>query len=190
MLLSSFSSHDITRFPFVDLTSQLLYNMSSSNLVLMTGGSGFVGSSIALEFLRNGYPVRLAVRSQELAAKFKEGKFAEHQDLLSYAVVKDITAPGAYDEAVKDAVYIVHSASPIPNNVKDNKADLLDPAIQGALGMLRSATKSPSVKRVVITSSVAAHMNPLSPASALGENDWNPTTVSARTHGGNTAIAQ
>lgn len=81
-------------------------------LTLITGASGFVGASIALRFLRAGHPVRLALRNAEQTHAFKEGKFAEFQDKISFAFVSDITAPGSYDEAVRDVEIIVHPASP------------------------------------------------------------------------------
>jgi nucleoside-diphosphate-sugar epimerase len=72
-------------------------------------------------------------------------------------IVEDITTPGAFDEAVKGVTGIMHSASPLSGNDPsiDPKA-LIEPAVNGTVGILKSAQKAPSVERVVITSSVTA----------------------------------
>ena len=100
---------------------------------------------------------------------------------LSYVIVKDIAQEGAFDEAVKsdppfDAV--VHTASPFHFNVTDPKKDLLDPAIIGTTGILKAIKKSaPSVKRVAVTSSFAAIVNPNKHAKVYDESIWNPVTM-------------
>jgi nucleoside-diphosphate-sugar epimerase len=70
--------------------------------------------------------------------------------------VPDFLADGAFDEAVRGVDYVLHLASPIPTSdlAENVKKYILDPAIKGTVGMLQSAAKSKSVKRVVITSSV------------------------------------
>ena len=100
---------------------------------------------------------------------------------LSYVIVKDIAQEGAFDEAVKsnppfDAV--LHTASPFHFNVTNPKKDLLDPAIIGTTGILKAIKASaPSVKRVAITSSFAAIVNPNSHKKVYNEDVWNPVTM-------------
>ena len=99
---------------------------------------------------------------------------------LSYNIVEDIATPGAFDSAVEtdpplDA--IVHTASPFHYSVEDNKRDLLDPAINGTIGILEAVQKcAKSVTRVVITSSFAALSNARNPPDTYDENSWNPVT--------------
>lgn len=99
---------------------------------------------------------------------------------LSYVLVPDIAQEGAFDEAVKsdppfDAV--LHTASPFHFNVTDVKKDLLDPAVIGTTGILKAIKASaPSVKKVVITSSFAAIMNPDNHPKVYSESVWNPIT--------------
>ena len=118
--------------------------------------------------------VRSAEKGQALVNIFKGQR-------VSYTIVEDIAAPNAFDEAVKadppfDAV--VHTASPYHYDVKDNKKDMLDPAIMGTTGILKSIQKSASaVKRVVITSSFAAISNPASPPKVYNETIWNEMTM-------------
>jgi nucleoside-diphosphate-sugar epimerase len=100
---------------------------------------------------------------------------------LSYIIVKDIAQEGAFDEAVKsnpplDAV--LHTASPFHFNIIDPKKDLLDPAIIGTTGILKAIkANAPSVKRVAITSSFAAIVNPNNHKEVYNEDVWNPVTM-------------
>lgn len=77
-----------------------------------------------------------------------------------------------------DVKGVVHSASPFVTTVDDNELDLLQPAIEGTLGILRSiSAHAPNVKRVVLTSSFAAAIDfsqGLRPGYVYTENDWNP----------------
>lgn len=101
-------------------------------------------------------------------------------DKLELVTVPDIVAPGAYADAVKGVSSIIHVASPYHFNVSKNE-ELLVPAREGTLNVLRSAAKEASVKRVVITSSFAA-MNQLGkdpyeqPPLKYDESVWNPVT--------------
>ena len=94
--------------------------------------------------------------------------------------VPDITAPGAFSTAVKNVTAILHLASPYHFKIEKSE-ELLIPAREGTLNVLRSAAKEPSVKRVVITSSFAA-MNQLGtdpyaqPPKKYDETVWNPVT--------------
>jgi len=75
-------------------------NGASSEPVLVTGASGFVAAHVLNEFLEHGYSVRGTVRSEETASKVRR-THAKYGDKLSFAIVKDVAAPGAFDEAVK-----------------------------------------------------------------------------------------
>ncbi len=75
---------------------------------------------------------------------------------LQFTFVPDILADGAYDEAVKDVKYIIHIASPIAKETEDYERDVIQPAVKGTTNILKSALKAPTVKRIVITSSILA----------------------------------
>ena len=136
----------------------------TSELVLITGATGHLGFKTLIDALEAGYQVRAAVRSESKAkvitsnAAFKAANIPEGQ--LNFVIVPDLTVHGAYDEAVKDVQYVIHIASPLTsggNLTQDQfKEYFIKPAVQGTVGMLESAAKSPSVRRVVITSSVVA----------------------------------
>lgn len=71
--------------------------------------------------------------------------------------MENIEVEGAYDEVVQGTEIIVHMASPLPSSTTaDNEQGLLLPARNGVINMLKSASKAPSVKRIVVTSSSAS----------------------------------
>jgi nucleoside-diphosphate-sugar epimerase len=139
---------------------------ASDSLVLITGATGHIGFRALLDLLTLGYKVRAAVRSQAKAEVilnnpvFKKANFPSN--LLSFVTVPDLEQPSAYDEAVKGVDYVIHIASPITTGgeftQEQYEAYFIAPAVRGTLGMLNSAATSPSVKRVVITSSVVAQI--------------------------------
>ena len=129
----------------------------SSPLVLLTGGSGHLGFRVLVTALEAGFSVRAAIRSSSKAkailaapsiVALSPGK------KLEFAIVEDILAVGAYDEALKGATYVIHCASPLAGTSDDYERDIIQPAVKGTVGILRSAMNVPSVKRLVITSTV------------------------------------
>jgi len=129
----------------------------AGELVLISGISGFLGFRVLVTALEHGYRVRGAVRKEAQIADIKAVPLLKpYLDKLEIVVVPDILADGAFDAAAKDVDYILHIASPLTERATDDYyTSLIEPAVQGTLGMLRSAAKSPAVKRVVITSSMA-----------------------------------
>src|SRR5690242_2456947 len=129
----------------------------SDELVLVTGGSGFVGAHCIVRLLNGGYRVRTTVRSlereDEVRAMIAEGG-VESDDTLSF-VAADLLADDGWPEAVAGCAYVLHIASPFPPNAPDDEDELITPAREGALRVLRAA-RDAGVKRVVLTSSFAA----------------------------------
>jgi nucleoside-diphosphate-sugar epimerase len=111
---------------------------------------------VLVSSLEAGYKVRAVVRRPAAAKQIKAAKSTQpFLGNLEIVFVEDLLKDGAYDEAVKDMDYVLHIASPVSRPSENYYADFIEPAVQGTLGLLRSASKSPSVKRVVITSSIA-----------------------------------
>jgi nucleoside-diphosphate-sugar epimerase len=125
--------------------------------VLVTGGSGFIGSHCILQLLAAGHQVRTTVRSMkregEVRAMLKEGGAAA-DDRLNF-IAADLEHDGGWAEAVAGCEYVLHVASPLPGNVPKHEDELIVPAREGALRVLR-ASRGVGVKRVVLTSSFAA----------------------------------
>ncbi|HET6327907.1 MAG TPA: aldehyde reductase [Planctomycetaceae bacterium] len=142
--------------------------------VLVTGGSGFIGSHCILQLLAGGHQVRTTVRSlkreADVRALLKQGG-AEAGDPLSFFAA-DLEKDAGWPEAVAGCDYVLHVASPFPPTVPKDENELIVPAREGALRVLR-ASRDAGVKRVVLTSSFAAigYGQPAQHAP-FNETDW------------------
>src|SRR5215831_3571185 len=109
--------------------------------VLVTGGSGFIGSHSILQLLASGHRVRTTVRSLkregDVRAMLKEGG-AEAGDRLS-VVATDLEQDAGWPEAVAGCDYVLHVASPFPPSIPRHEDELVVPAREGALHVLRAA---------------------------------------------------
>ncbi|KAF2809258.1 NAD(P)-binding protein [Mytilinidion resinicola] len=148
----------------------------SRPLVLVTGATGHIGFAILALLLKKGYRTRVASRKLSSAEKLKDLPSLEpYVNSISFIEVPDFTADGAFDEAVKDVDYIQHIASPIPDGatsgeISDALSEFINPAVKGNLAILQAATKSPSVKRIIITSSTEI-LDPKEGATTMGPDD-------------------
>ncbi len=125
--------------------------------VLVTGGSGFIGSHALLQLLEAGHQVRTTVRSMsregQVRGLLKTGGI-EPDDRLSF-VAADLGEDGGWKEAAEGCEYVLHIASPFPASLPKHEDDLIVPARDGALRVMRAA-RNAGVRRVVLTSSFAA----------------------------------
>ena len=142
--------------------------------MLVTGGSGFIGSYCILDLLRAGYRVRTTVRSPEREATVRELLGAESAEALSF-VTADLMSDAGWADAVSGCDFVLHVASPFPLGPPKHEDDLIVPAREGALRVL-AAARDAQVKRVVMTSSFAAIGYGIPPReSPFTEEDWtNP----------------
>jgi nucleoside-diphosphate-sugar epimerase len=145
------------------------------DLVLITGVTGHIGFRVLRLALEYGYPVRAVVRSQAKADAVLSNpvlKAMEKDDKLEMVIVPDLTMPHAFDEAAKDVKYVIHCASPVPfgpPTTDDAYNEFIKPAVDATLGMLDSAFQSPSVRRIVVTSSCIAVATVAAAVSDTGE---------------------
>ncbi|GHJ85946.1 hypothetical protein NliqN6_2348 [Naganishia liquefaciens] len=153
--------------------------IQEGSLVLVTGASGFIAAHLCSTLLCNGHKVRGTVRSKEKGEYLKN--LFKGVGQFEYVIVEDIADPNAFDEAVKGVEGIAHTASPFYLDAQTHD-ELLKPAIEGTVNVMRSALKNnPHLKRLVITSSVAAVVDPNprgeqhanGPPYTMDERDWN-----------------
>ncbi|KIW33782.1 uncharacterized protein PV07_00606 [Cladophialophora immunda] len=151
--------------------------------VLLTGANGFIGSHLLSLFLEKSCFVQAVVRTDAKAKRVMKDFPGFDRSRLDFSIVPDITAPGAFDQCIKDAQpldVIIHAASPFNYTEAKTTADFIDPAIHGTTEILKSAAKyAPGLKRLVITSSFAAIGNPLDlqgNGRVYSSEVWNPVT--------------
>ncbi|HEX3506578.1 MAG TPA: aldehyde reductase [Xanthobacteraceae bacterium] len=142
--------------------------------VLVTGGSGFIGSHCIVQLLAAGHRVRTTVRSlareADVRAMLRQGG-AEPGDRLSFFVA-DLEHDAGWNEAIAGCDYVLHIASPLPGSTPKHEDELIIPAREGALRVLRAA-RDCGVKRVVLTSSFAAIGYGQTPRmKPFDETDW------------------
>jgi len=127
-----------------------------NELVLVTGGSGFVGSHCILQLLNAGYRVRTTLRTMSRQAEvieMMENGDARNIENLSF-IAADLTKDDNWDEAMQGCTYVMHVATPLTlENVPED--EIIRPAVDGTLRVLKAAANA-GVKRVVLTSSFAA----------------------------------
>lgn len=149
--------------------------------VLVTGATGYVAGWIVKRLVEAGVTGHAAVRNPGDAAR------VAHLKAMSDAgpgkvrfFAADLLQPGSYAEAMAGCEVVFHTASPFTTSVKDPQRELIDPAVMGTRHVLEEASRTPSVKRVVLTSSCAAIYTDAAdcadaPAAVLTEAVWNTT---------------
>ncbi|KFY95349.1 hypothetical protein V500_02826 [Pseudogymnoascus sp. VKM F-4518 (FW-2643)] len=154
--------------------------------VLLTGANGFIGSHILSVLLSKGFSVRSVVRSQAKLDQMRKDFPGYSNSQLDFALVPNITAPGAYEKAVVSTPpfdTVIHAASPFLYRIVNDNSEFLVPALNGTKEILKAVKAlAPSVTRVIITGSCAAVVDHSSeaakPATAESkkytEDDWNP----------------
>lgn len=177
--------------------------------VLVTGGSGAIARWCIVELLRCGYDVRATVRDPERENEVRSSIATQidPQNRLNFFTA-DLMRDEGWTQAVEDAQYVLHLASPFPPGPPKHEDDLIVPAREGTLRVLRVSAAA-GAQRVVITSSAAAiAYGPEPPDGIYTENNWSDPTSPAtpayarsktiaeraawdfmRTHGGTMTLA-
>lgn len=152
-----------------------------SKPVMVTGATGFVAGWLVKKLLEEGLTVHAPVRNPDIKEKREhlDRIAAESPGSIKYFKA-DLLDEGSYAEAMEACELVYHTASPFSSVVDDPQKQLIEPAVKGTANVLAQANKTPSVKRVVVTSSCAAIYTDAietthTPKGMLTEDVWNST---------------
>ncbi|WP_328858400.1 NAD-dependent epimerase/dehydratase family protein [Williamsia herbipolensis] len=158
------------------------FDIDTTSPVLVTGATGYVAGWLISDLLDAGVTVHAAVRDPG-----NERKTAHLRRLADNApgeirfFASDLLRDGSYDDAMAGCSIVFHTASPFTTAVKDPQKELVDPAVEGTRTVLESANRTESVRRVVLTSSVAAIYTDAVDCERAGgtltEDDWNTSAT-------------
>lgn len=140
--------------------------------VLVTGGTGFVGSWCIAELLRRGYAVRTTLRSHSREAGLRAALAAQGLPVEQLTVcTADLLADEGWDAAMAGCDYVLHVASPLSGGKTGDREALVALARDGTLRVLHAAVKA-GVRRVVMTSAAATARPPLNSERVSDETIW------------------
>ena len=158
-----------------------MLDIDRSAPVMVTGATGYVAGWIVKALLDEGLTVHAPVRDPDNTAKIAHlAQLAENAPGDIRFFKADLLETGSYGDAMRGCATVFHTASPFTINVADAQRDLIDPAVRGTRNVLDEATRTQSVRRVVLTSSCAAIYTDAAdcanaPGGVLSEEVWNET---------------
>jgi dihydroflavonol-4-reductase len=138
--------------------------------IAVTGVTGFIAAHTVAQLLARGYVVSGTARNPARLAQTKLPALPGYERLR--VVAAELTAPDGFRDAFDGASAVLHMASPYTLEALNPAKELVEPAVRGTIHVLRAASATPSVKRVVLTSSMAA-VTDEPDGRVLTEADWN-----------------
>uniref|UniRef100_F6HPX3 NAD-dependent epimerase/dehydratase domain-containing protein n=2 Tax=Vitis vinifera TaxID=29760 RepID=F6HPX3_VITVI len=141
-------------------------------VVSVTGASGFIASWLVKLLLQHRYTVKATVRDPNDPKKTQHLLSLDGAQERLHLFKADLLEEGSFDSVV-DGCDGVHTASPVALEAINPQTELIDPALKGTINVLRSCSKVPSVKRVVVTSSLASVLftgEPVTPEVLIDES--------------------
>ncbi|KAH6773867.1 Rossmann-fold superfamily protein [Perilla frutescens var. hirtella] len=155
-------------------------SVGATKTVCVTGASGFIASWIVKFLLHKGYTIKASVRDPNDSKKVQHLLGLDGAKERLHLMKANLLEEGSFDSLVDGCEGVFHTASPFYHDVKDPQAELIDPALKGTLNVLGSCAKTSSVKRIVLTSSIAAvayNGQPRTPEVVVDETWWSDPEV-------------
>jgi len=147
--------------------------MSEEQMVLVTGATGFIATHVIQQLLQAGHKVRGSVRSLKNEQKIKPLQELHPKAKYPLELVEaDLTSANGWADAVSGCTYVIHMASPFPNEQPSDESEVIKPAVDGTLIVLKACREARTVKRVVLTSSVASISGGFDIGGSYTEADW------------------
>ena len=151
--------------------------------ILVTGATGYIASWVIQKLLEQGHTVHATVRdlNKKASVQHLENSAAQSSGELKLFEA-NLLDEGSFEHAMQGCEVVIHMASPfLVTNFKDPIADLIDPAVKGTFNVLNSVNRTESVKRVVLTSSIASTYGDAidilkTEHHAFDESHWNTTS--------------
>lgn len=167
----------------IPVASNTIMKIDTSSPVLVTGGTGYLAGVLIKALLAEGLTVHATVRDPlktERLQYLKDVADASKGTLKFFQA--DLLEKGSFEEAMKGCSIVFHTASPFLTKFKDAQTELIEPAVNGTENVLNTASATPSVKRIVLTSSALAVYTDASDAEqaagkVLTEDCWNRTST-------------
>lgn len=156
---------------------------ANAQIATVTGASGFIAGVLIEQLLKKGYTVHGTVRSLKDTSKLQPFLDAFAPSLASKQLQlfeADLAVTGSFANAIKGSHFVFHTASPFfLAKTTDPQRDLVDPAVNGTANVLNTAFAESSVKKIIVTSSVAAVRSfiPEGQTKVFSEKDWNTTST-------------
>lgn len=149
--------------------------------VLVTGANGYVASWIVKRLIDEGHTVHASVRNLNDSSKTNHLKSLSKDNTERLKIFEaDLLIDESFDKAMQGCNVVFHTASPFKLDIKNAQKELIDPALKGTENVIKTANKTNSVKRIVLTSSVAAMYSDASECKRYKNNEitesvWNKT---------------
>ena len=161
-----------------------------STKILVTGANGFIGLHTVLYFLKKDYNLCATVRTEEQGETVRQ-TLAKHTDTHNLEFVQaDLLKDEGWDQAVAGCDYVLHVASPFPTDAPKDENDLILPAREGTLRVLRAAQKA-GVKRIILISSIAAIISGHERENrTFDESDWTDLRKTAYAYAKSKTLAE
>ncbi len=161
------------------VVNQNIIAMKKTSPVLVTGASGYVAGWLVKRLLQEGYTVHGTVRNPDKTRALLE--LSERSPGVLRLFEADLLESGSFAESMEECELVFHTASPFNLDVSDAENELIQPALEGTRNVLEQANANTSVRRIILTSSVAAMYGDnadlkSNPRGCYSEQDWNTTS--------------